>query len=253
MSRAESSPAIVLRTRPLGEADLVVILLTPELGKVETAASRARSSQRRFAGGLSPGMRGVASIARSRGALLRLERFESSADHAPVGADLTRFAFVAYLCELTDELVLVRHPDPEIFAALCRALEQVIEAPPRAVSLRQYELELLRSLGLLPALDDCCVCGQPVVPVGETVAFDGPRGGALCLRHEAGAPRLPEATLAAIRHLAEGGDPAALEGAPAAVRKALRDAIQTIVRGQLRRALKSQAFFAALPQKSEGM
>lgn len=253
MSRAEPSPAIVLRTRPLGEADLVVILLTPELGKLETAASRARSSQRRFAGGLSPGMRGVASIARSRGALLRLESFESSADHAPVGADLTRFAFVAYLCELTDELVLVRHPDPEIFVALCRALTQVIEAPPRAVSLRQYELALLRSLGLLPALDDCCVCGQRVESAGDSAAFDGARGGVLCSRHDDGAPRLPAAALAAIRHLAEGGEPGEVEAAPAAVRKALRDAIQAIVRAQLRRALRSQAFFAALPQKSEGM
>jgi DNA repair protein RecO (recombination protein O) len=247
--QSQPSPAVILRTRPLGEADLVVIVLTPELGKLETAASRARSSKRRFAGGLSPGMRGVATVARGRGALMRLEGFDATANHAPVGADLTRFAYVAYLCELTDELVLARHPDPELFAALCLALEQVIGGAPQALHLRQYELALLRCLGLSPALTGCCVCGSPAVAdAAGAAAFDGPRGGVLCREHEGGAPRLPTAALAAIQHLEAGGDPAALAAAPAAVRRAVRDAIQSIVRSHLRRPLHAQAFFAALPR-----
>ncbi|WP_434416209.1 DNA repair protein RecO [Nannocystis pusilla] len=245
--QSQSTPAVILRTRPLGEADLIAIVLTPEQGKLETAAARARNSKKRFAGGLSPGMRGVAAIARGRGALLRLESFDATAAHAPVGADLTRFAYVAYLCELTDELVLARHPDPELFAALCLALEQVIGGAPQALHLRQYELALLRCLGLSPALTSCCVCGSEIG--GEdSAAFDGPRGGVLCLEHERGAPRLPMAALAAIQHLEAGGDPAALASAPAGLRRAVRDAIQSIVRSHLRRPLHAQAFFAALPR-----
>ncbi|MFZ6183020.1 DNA repair protein RecO [Nannocystis pusilla] len=245
--QSQSTPAVILRTRPLGEADLIAIVLTPEQGKLETAAARARNSKKRFAGGLSPGMRGVAAVARGRGALLRLESFDATAAHAPVGADLTRFAYVAYLCELTDELVLARHPDPELFAALCLALEQVIGGAPQALHLRQYELALLRCLGLSPALTSCCVCGSEVG--GEdSAAFDGPRGGVLCLEHERGAPRLPTAALAAIQHLEAGGDPAALASAPAGLRRAVRDAIQSIVRSHLRRPLHAQAFFAALPR-----
>lgn len=250
--RSDSTPAVVLRTRPLGEADLVVILLTAEFGKLETAATKARSSVKRFSGGLSPGARGVATVARGRGSLARLERFDSTADHAPVGADLTRFAYVAYLCELTDELVLPRHPDPELFAALCHALQQVIEGAPRAVNLRRYELALLRCLGFLAALDECCVCGLPVDTGARTVAFDGARGGLLCQEHGHGAPRIPGAAAAAIRHLEADGDPAEIDAAPAAVRKALRDAIQAILRPHLRRALHSQAFFAALPREGGG-
>jgi DNA repair protein RecO (recombination protein O) len=247
--QSQPTPAVILRTRPLGEADLIAIVLTPEQGKLETAAARARNSKRRFAGGLSPGMRGVAAIARGRGALMRLESFDATAAHAAVGADLTRFAYVAYLCELTDELVLARHPDPELFAALCLALEQVIAGAPQALHLRQYELALLRCLGMSPALAQCCVCGSGIAAdSADSVAFDGPRGGALCLEHEHGAPRLPAAALAAIRHLEDGGDPGALATAPAAVRRALRDAIQSIVRSHLRRPLRAQAFFAALPR-----
>ncbi|MFY0541914.1 DNA repair protein RecO [Nannocystis pusilla] len=184
--QSQSTPAVILRTRPLGEADLIAIVLTPEQGKLETAAARARNSKKRFAGGLSPGMRGVAAIARGRGALLRLESFDATAAHAPVGADLTRFAYVAYLCELTDELVLARHPDPELFAAMCLALEQVIAGAPQALHLRQYELALLRCLGLSPALTSCCVCGSEIG--GEdSAAFDGPRGGCCAWSTSAGA------------------------------------------------------------------
>jgi DNA repair protein RecO (recombination protein O) len=246
---AQPTPAVILRTRPLGEADMIVIVLTPEHGKLETAAARARNSRRRFAGGLSPGMRGVATITRGRGALLRLEGFDSTSAHAPVGADLMRFAYVAYLCELTDELVLPRHPDPELFAALCLVMGQVIDGAPQALHLRQYELALLRCLGLLPALSRCCACGREIeAEGGEHVAFDGARGGVLCLEHEHGAPRLPAAALAAIQHLEAGRDLGGLATAPPSVRKAVRDAIQSIVRSHLRRPLHAQAFFAALPR-----
>jgi len=244
---AETGPAIVLRTRPLGESDLLVVLLTPEHGKVEAAARGARNSKRRFPGGLPSGLRGLATLARGRGALARLERFEATVDHAPVGRDLDRFAYVAYLCELTDELVLGRHPDAPVFAALCTALAAVIDGTPRPGLLRCYELALLRGLGLLPALVDCCACGEPV---GEdpaaTVAFDAGRGGALCPVHGRGAPRLPGAVLAAAQRLVEGEDPAPLDDAPVGERRALRDLTQSALKAHLRRPLRSLGFFAAL-------
>lgn len=245
-SAAETGPAIVLRTRPLGESDLLVVLLTPG-GKVEAAARGARNSKRRFPGGLPSGLRGLATITRGRGTLARLERFEATVDHSPVGRDLDRFAYVAYLCELTDELVLGRHPDPLVFAALCTALEAVIGGAPRPGQLRRYELALLTGLGLLPALVDCCACGEPVAPgPGDTIAFDAVRGGVLCLAHGRGAPRLPIAVLAAAQQLAQGEDPAPLEDAPVAERRALRDLTQSALKAHLRRPLHSLSFFAAL-------
>ncbi len=251
-SASESVPSVVLRTRPLGESDLLVVLLTPE-GKLETAARGARNSKRRFPGGLPSGLRGLAGIVRGRGSLARLERFEATADHSPVGRDLDRFAYVAYLCELTDELVLARHADPLVFAALCTALAAVIDGPPRPGELRRYELALLHALGLLPALELCCVCGAPVMACAERmVAFDAARGGVLCLAHERGALRLPASVLAAAQRLASGADPGPLDAAPAEERRALRDLTQTALRAHLRRPLHSLAFFAALPRSEPG-
>jgi len=245
---AEMNPAVILRTRPLGEADLLVILLTPEHGKIEAAARSARSSRKRFPGGLPAGQRGNAALARGRGQLARLERFEPTSDHTPVGKDLQRFAYVAYLCELTDELVYGRNPDAPVFAALCTALDAVIGGAPRPSELRRYELALLDGLGLLPALANCCVCGAVAPAVDATLGFDAGRGGLLCGEHAAGAARVAAEVVAAMRDLAAGGDPGVLEGAPPEVRRSLRDLTQAALKAHLRRPLHSLAFFAALPR-----
>src|SRR6185295_11062019 len=49
-----ASPAYVLRTRPYGELDLIVTLLTDRHGKITGIAKAAKHSRRRFGGTLQP-------------------------------------------------------------------------------------------------------------------------------------------------------------------------------------------------------
>ena len=43
------SPAIIMRVKELGEADVLVTFLTPERGQLKGVAKGARRSRRRFA------------------------------------------------------------------------------------------------------------------------------------------------------------------------------------------------------------
>ena len=52
--RTTPTRALVLRGVDYGEADRILTLLTPELGRVAVLARGARKSQRRFAGALEP-------------------------------------------------------------------------------------------------------------------------------------------------------------------------------------------------------
>jgi len=265
MSRPTTAmPAVVLATRPLGEADLLVVLLTPEHGKVRAAARSARKSKRRFAGGLTGGAVGNATLAVRPRSLWRLDGFVPLSDHSAVGRDLTRFAYVAYLCELTDVLVVEPEPDPQLFVALTGALGRTIGDTPDPAVLRWYELALLGSLGLLPAWRDCAVCGQPVLsaPGRDTVRFDVRRGGVLCSVHGAGAGAgrgeserttlYSAATVAMAAELTGSPAPPRWIGADAdppsaAVRRGLRDLLRDILRPHVRRPLRSLEFFAQLP------
>jgi DNA repair protein RecO (recombination protein O) len=249
-----STPAVVLSVRPLGEADLLVVLLTAASGKIRAAAASARRSRRRFAGGLSGGAVGQAALVpRSRG-LWRLESFQTTLEHASLGRDLHRFAYVAYLCELTDALVMEPEPDAERYEALAEAIAATIAAPADPAVLRAYELRLLSSLGLLPALSSCAACGRevPADPDAPEVALDERRGGVLCPEHAAGARAVPTdlvklGVLLADRDASDAT--ARFAAASPAVRRALRDLLQTCIRPHLRRPLRSLDFFAKLGTK----
>ncbi len=238
--------AVVLATRPLGEADLLVVLFTAEHGKVRAAAKSARKSRRRFAGGIGGGAVGVAELAPRGQSLWRLESFVPRLDHAALGRDLTKLAHVAYLCELTDVLVDDHHPEPELFAALAGELAVEIASGPDAICLRRYELALLQALGHLPALSDCCVCGGAVA--ADDVPFDAVRGGVLCPTHAGAASRVAAGVLEAAKQLLAGESVGAW---PPELRRSLRDLTSAQLRPLLHRPLRSIAFFAQIAAAGE--
>jgi DNA repair protein RecO (recombination protein O) len=246
-----ATPAVVLRTRPLRESDLIVVLLTPGHGKIDCVARGARRSRRRFPGGLPAGARGEAGVARGRGSLATLSSFAPTVDHGVLGRDLEVFAYVAYLCELTDQLVGGSAADPATFARLCEAIEAACEGPEPAL-LRRFELGLLDALGLLPALDRCSVCGSPAHANEEGVAFALARGGVLCLAHARVARRIPAPVLELATVLLHGA-PEARAGAYAAAerdtRRGLRDLCRELIHPHLRAPLRSLAFFAQISAK----
>lgn len=252
MSGSERTPAVVLATRPLGEADLLVVLFTPGRGKVRAAARHARKSRRRFPGGLVGGAVGEATIVLRGVGLSRLDGFVSVRDLGGLGRDLGRFAQVAYLCELTDGLLHESVADPGLFSALCDAIGRTLDAGADAGMLRRYELVLLRALGLLPALERCAVCGEALAP-GPTAPFEEGHGGALCLVHGRGARRVPTTVLELAGRLCGAGDEAEIDAVlrataerPASDRRALRDLVQSWLRPHLRQPLRSREFFAKL-------
>jgi DNA repair protein RecO (recombination protein O) len=241
---AETTPAVLLRTRALRESDLVIVMLTPIKGKLETIGRGARKSRRRFPGGLAVGARGEATVAQGRGSLMRLDGFSATTDHSGIGRDLTAFAYVNYVCELTDHLVVGQHGDPRLFAGLCQAIESILEAP-KPTALRRFELTVLDCLGLLPTFGHCCVCGDSIEGQAR-VRYETGRGGALCQKHGRDADTLDAKVLQACQALLE-GQPDALGGATLAQRKAVKDLIQAVVRRHLRKPLKSLEFFSQLP------
>ncbi|KIG13351.1 DNA recombination and repair protein RecO [Enhygromyxa salina] len=248
------TPAVVLRTRALRESDLIVVLLTPGRGKVDCIARGARRSRRRFPGGLPVGARGEVGLDRGRGSLAVLDSFTPSFDHSGLGRDLEAFAYVAYLCELSDQLVGGSAPDPTTFGRLCEAIEDAMTwagqpETHKPALLRRYELGLLDSLGLLPALDQCSVCGAAANVSEDGVAFSAARGGVACPVHASGARRLP----VAVRDLATTllhADPEARDRAYAQaereIRRGLRDLCRELIQPHLRAPLRSLAFFAQI-------
>src|ERR1700758_2536073 len=101
----KESEAIVLRTYPFRESDLLVTLFTRLEGKVRGVARAAKKSRRRFGGGLEPlTYRKVAYDDRERQELRRLDAFEVIDSPLTSEVSYPRAVALGHVAELLDEL-----------------------------------------------------------------------------------------------------------------------------------------------------
>ncbi|HYR96601.1 MAG TPA: DNA repair protein RecO [Candidatus Binatus sp.] len=158
--RELATPAFVLRTRPYGESDRIVTLMTEQHGKLTGIAKGAKNSRRRFGGTLEPFVRILAVFQqRSASDLVFLLRCELLGVWRAFTRDLDRFAAGSYVLELTDLMVLGREPGREVYRLLYDALALLDGGAPTEPVLRAFELHLLAATGYAPVLDHCRACG----------------------------------------------------------------------------------------------
>ncbi len=188
--RAARLQALVLRTLPYGENDLVVHLLARGLGRVPAFARGARKSQKRF-GPIEPFQLCEVMLAEGKqGALWQLRESSLLEAHAPLKDDLHRIAHAGYASELCHDLAREGQPADALFEALEGFLTLLSRGPATSARLRALELLALEASGLAPELMACARCGSQLPSGGAT--FDAGAGGFLCRRcAPPGRPLLP--------------------------------------------------------------
>lgn len=176
-----SSEAVVLRSWPLFEADLIVSLFTRDYGRVRGIARSALKSRRRFGGALEPMTLARAWFAeRPRQDLVRLDQLEII--HSPLSSPVgpVRLAILSFFSELLDEALPERDPQETVFRLIAAVLEQATVEQPW-MPLTYFQLWMTRLMGLLPDITRCTVCGDPL-RAGE-VYFAGQADGLFCAVH----------------------------------------------------------------------
>jgi DNA repair protein RecO (recombination protein O) len=172
------SEAIVLRTYPLREADLLVTLFTRAEGKVHGVARSAKKSKRRFGGALEP-LTHVRAFydARERRELLRLDSCEVLESPLAREVNYARAVALGHLAELLDQLL----PDHEANDAIFRLTLSVLHALTASeiwMPVTYFELWLTRLVGFLPELHQCVVCGRNLN--GNRAYFHALADGLMC-------------------------------------------------------------------------
>lgn len=169
--------AIVLRTWPFHEADLLVSLFTREHGRLKGVARHAMRSRRRFGGALEPMTHVKATWAeRPRQELVRLDSFEilSSPMSAPV--DFARVAAMQLIAEILDELPEGAVEDAVFRLALAVLAELQIGRVWMPVT--YFCLWMNRLMGWMPELSTCVVCGAPLA--SQTAFYTPTHDGLTC-------------------------------------------------------------------------
>ncbi len=166
---------LVLRTWRLGEADRIVVLLTPGYGKLRAVAKGIRKTRSRFGGRLEPTSHVDLQVYPGRGDLGIVTQAESIDRFENLRADADRFSEASALLEAVDVVAPDGEPDRRRYEMLLGALRTLDEEPAPLV-VPAFYLKLLAHEGLAPSLDSCVRCGSG----GPLVAIDHGEGGALC-------------------------------------------------------------------------
>jgi len=173
--------AIVLSRFDYGEADRILTLLTPGLGKIKAIAKGIRRPTSRIGGSLEP-------LAELRLQLAKGRTFDVvtqvTMQHAWLGLhDRLEVTATAWYCgELLDRSLEERHAAEPLYLLLRRAYELLDAgmAPDRVA--RWFEMRLCDELGVRPEVDRCVECDR-LLEAGDEVRWVPRLGGVLCGRH----------------------------------------------------------------------
>ncbi len=198
--------AIVLRRRPLGEADKVLTLFTQEMGKLSAVARGARKPTSKLAGATETCVRARFHLAPGRTFWIVTQASVERA-RARLHCSLINAAAAIYACELVDRLLEDEVPDEQTFALLSDALDAIEISEHPLWTLCRFENALMLEQGYAPVLDVCARCGRSIDT--EQVAFVPEMGGAVCqdcARAVQGAVRLSRLAWLTWRLLNSGGE-----------------------------------------------
>jgi len=178
----KQSEAIVLRTYPLREADLLVTLFTRDEGKIKGVARAAKKSKRRFGGALEP-LTWVRAYYEDREGqeLARLDSCDILESPLSATVDYPRVAALEHVAETLDELLPDREANDAIFRLAVSVLHQ-LRSGSIWMPLTYFQLWLVRLVGFLPELSGCLRCGQALN--GSRAFYHALADGLMCPQHK---------------------------------------------------------------------
>ena len=168
---------IVLRSFPLGESDRIVVLLSPNHGKVRAVAKGIRKTKSRFGGRLEPFTHVdlVLYEGRSLDTITQVSVIEA---FPRLRADLDRVLAAATMAEAVDAVAQERESSIRAFLLLQRGLRSLEDGPRHPDLVTAFLLKLADLVGVAPALEHCAGCGAG----GGLTRFSFAAGGVLCER-----------------------------------------------------------------------
>lgn len=175
----KESEAVILRTYPLREADLLVTLFTRAEGKVKGVAKSAKKSKRRFGGGALEPLTQVRVYweDKERQELARIDSCEVLQSPLATAVDYPRAVALGHVAEVLDEFLPDREANDAVFRLTSSVLMQ-LQGGPVWRPVTYFELWMVRLMGFLPDLGECIVCGEALN--GSRAWFHALADGLMC-------------------------------------------------------------------------
>jgi DNA repair protein RecO (recombination protein O) len=170
-----SDQGIVLRSYPFGEADRVVVLLSPNRGKLRTVAKGVRKTKSRFGGRLEPFTHVDLVVYQGRN-LATITQVAIIEAFAHLRRDLDRVMSAGTMVEAVDAVAQEGENAHRLFLLLQRGLRALDGGGGGRDLTSAFLLKLASVVGVGPALNRCASCGS-----SENLSrFSFSGGGVMC-------------------------------------------------------------------------
>ena len=151
--------AIVLRSYPFGDADRVVVLISPNNGKIRTVAKGVRKTKSRFGGRLEPFTHVDLVLYEGR----NLDTITQVAIVEPfrrLRGDLDAVVAAGLMVEAVDAVAQEEESSVRLFLLLQRGLKALDAGRYSPDLITSFLLKLADVVGVAPALVECASCGR---------------------------------------------------------------------------------------------
>ncbi|MDD2431057.1 MAG: DNA repair protein RecO [Firmicutes bacterium] len=171
---------IVIKTKPMKEADRIVVLYTKERGKLGTVAKGSRRPNNRLASLVQPFTKGRFLLSDPTSGLKDISQGIIIESNQDLREDLLKLAATNYFLELVDSSVETEDPDLEVYQSLLLGLKLIKLATDLELSLRYLEYRLLSVLGWNLQMQNCTSCGKDLMKEDD-LKFSPVQGGLTCV------------------------------------------------------------------------
>ena len=175
--RVYKTEAIVLKGIKLGEADKILTIYTPYLGKIKAVAKGVRRPKSKLRGHVEVLTHSTLMLARGKN-LDIITQGQTIDCFLPLRDDLWHTSHALYIAELTDRFTVERVENHPLFQLLLNALKLLCQTTSAGLIHHHFELHLLGYIGYRPQLDHCIKCDSPLNPTTNFFSISG--GGTLC-------------------------------------------------------------------------
>src|SRR5579864_3749824 len=148
-SRVYRTEAIVLKGYDYGEADRILTLLTPHLGKLSAIAKGVRRTKSRMSGHVDLFTRSSLLVARGR-QLDIVTQADTLENFRPVRTDLWRSSFCHYVAELADDFSGENLANYPLYSLVIGTFRRLAERSDLELVARAFEVCLLGVTGYRP-------------------------------------------------------------------------------------------------------
>jgi DNA repair protein RecO (recombination protein O) len=165
MSQTYKTIGINLKSKPMGETDRLLTILTPEVGLVRAVAPGSRKHQSRLGGRSDLFVINDCLVVKGK-QLDKLIQAETVRRFPGLGQHLGRLTASQYLAEVVLLMALSDSPQPELFHVFVEHLGRLETAPPGALmaALCHGLYHLLALAGVAPEVHQCTRSRLDIVP-----------------------------------------------------------------------------------------